>query len=338
MFIRASVNHLLKHNAELKVMSKRVSEKYDVSRLRVIIDAIWCCTVYGTIYTEYECLDFLHRSHKNRKTYVTVFWLLRKIFKYNDVEEGKIFHDKRRFNELFSDFVKRKHVSLLDAPEEEIKEFLENNDRAVMKNSGGCSGKQVHIIDTKDMSVEDFLTYARENSYDMAEKVIENCDEIKRLNPTSLNTIRIVTIHSENFFRVMVACLRIGSVGADVDNVSSGGTVARIDKETGKIDTTFRVNEFRRLPASQAGRDEIGMEIPFWEEAVELVRNASKVLKNTHIVGWDVAITKDGPLLIEGNESFNTASMELYYDHTQPGLKADFEAALAMVDKDLQKA
>ncbi|MBR6271421.1 MAG: hypothetical protein IKR26_04635 [Lachnospiraceae bacterium] len=335
MFIRASVNHFIKCNSELRVMSRRVAKKYGVCRLRVALDAMICCTVYGTIYTEYEAMDFLHRSRENRKTYVTVFWLIRQLAKYNDAEQGKIFRDKRRFNSMFAPFVRRQYLNLDKTPEDEVERFIKNNKKVVMKSSGGCSGKQVHVISTEGMTVGDFLKYAREHSYDLTEVVIENCEEIKRLNPTSLNTIRIVTVHSENVFRVMVACLRIGAVGADVDNVSSGGTVARIDKETGKLDTTFRVNAFRQLPGSQAGRDEIGMQIPYWNEAVEMIKEASKVLDKIHVIGWDVAITPDGPILIEGNESFNTASMELYYDNTQPGLTAEFEEAFALIDKDI---
>ena len=44
-----------------------------------------------------------------------------------------------------------------------------------------------------------------------------------------------------------------------------------------------------------------GFKIPYWEKIKSMVIEAAKVNPNIHIVGWDVAIQKDGPLLIEGN-------------------------------------
>ena len=42
-------------------------------------------------------------------------------------------------------------------------------------------------------------------------------------------------------------------------------------------------------------------EIVFWDETKRLVLNAALVNENIKVVGWDVAITKTGPILVEGN-------------------------------------
>ena len=44
-----------------------------------------------------------------------------------------------------------------------------------------------------------------------------------------------------------------------------------------------------------------GIKIPFWSEIKEMVIEAALVNDKINIVGWDVAIGKDGPLIIEGN-------------------------------------
>ena len=44
-----------------------------------------------------------------------------------------------------------------------------------------------------------------------------------------------------------------------------------------------------------------GFQIPNWEKIKKLVLEASLVNKNIHVVGWDVAVTKEGATFIEGN-------------------------------------
>lgn len=45
----------------------------------------------------------------------------------------------------------------------------------------------------------------------------------------------------------------------------------------------------------------VGREIPFWNEAVKMVMDASKTIPKLRFIGWDVAITPLSPVLIEGN-------------------------------------
>ena len=44
-----------------------------------------------------------------------------------------------------------------------------------------------------------------------------------------------------------------------------------------------------------------GFEIPFFNEAVDLCKRAAMVVPQVQYVGWDVAITPSGPVIIEGN-------------------------------------
>ena len=44
-----------------------------------------------------------------------------------------------------------------------------------------------------------------------------------------------------------------------------------------------------------------GREIPMWEEVCDLVRRAHGAFEDWVVIGWDVAVTASGPLLVEGN-------------------------------------
>ena len=58
-------------------------------------------------------------------------------------------------------------------------------------------------------------------------------------------------------------------------------------------------------------------QIPFWKEANELVLSAHSFLPDIPTIGWDVAITPDGPILIEGNDNWEISGAQ----DTAGGLK-----------------
>jgi len=45
----------------------------------------------------------------------------------------------------------------------------------------------------------------------------------------------------------------------------------------------------------------VGFKVPLFKEAVELVKKAAKIAPEVGYVGWDVAISVDGPVIVEGN-------------------------------------
>jgi hypothetical protein len=44
-----------------------------------------------------------------------------------------------------------------------------------------------------------------------------------------------------------------------------------------------------------------GFRLPFWSEAMELVKTAQRCFPDLHTLGWDVALTENGPVIIEAN-------------------------------------
>lgn len=331
MFIKSGIKVILTSFDSLLIMSKNVSKQIGKSRLSVALDSLYCLFVYGTIFTEYQAFDFVNRSKANRKTFVTVLWLLEQLKKYNPELYRSNFHDKCVFNSLFKDYIRRDFVDLSLATEEDVESFFDKHKSIVLKQSRGCSGKQVHVV-TVDETKEDVLNLIRSEGYNLIEEKITNCDEIKSLNPTSLNTIRVVTISSGEYFKVVCACLRIGGLGSHVDNVSMGGGSAKIDLSTGCISTVFCTNAYRERENSPKGRNEIGFKIPYWEETLQVLKKASQLVPEIHVVGWDVAVTPNGPVIIEGNESFHTDVMQFYASSTEPGIKQDFQKALSHIN------
>lgn len=45
----------------------------------------------------------------------------------------------------------------------------------------------------------------------------------------------------------------------------------------------------------------VGFKVPMFNEAVNLVKECSKIIPEVAYVGWDVAISENGPVIVEGN-------------------------------------
>ena len=146
--------------------------------------------------------------------------------------------------------------------------------------------------------------YLIDNELFLLEEPIKQHDKMNALNPSSVNTCRIVSVmNDKDEVTLMASFIRIGNGKAVVDNFNSGGMTAMIDIESGKIieDAINKNGEiFSEHPLSRTKIN--GFEIPYFEEAKKMVIEAAKLSKNVRYVGWEVAITIDGPTLVEGNQ------------------------------------
>ncbi|MEZ5830726.1 MAG: sugar-transfer associated ATP-grasp domain-containing protein [Dongiaceae bacterium] len=130
---------------------------------------------------------------------------------------------------------------------------------------------------------------------------------IAALSVGALPTARIVTIINErDEIEIAGAVFRM-SVQPDivVDNVHAGAIAAAIDANTGRLGLATDIGHG---PCSAwhedhpvTGQPIAGIVLPHWPAAVALARRAHRSMNDRPIIGWDVAILQEGPVLIEGN-------------------------------------
>ena len=143
------------------------------------------------------------------------------------------------------------------------------------------------------------------NSNCIHTQVLRQHHEINKINPFCVNTIRFDTfIDKSGKTHIFSALMRFWVNGSNVDNANSGGFCVGIDLEEGRLKRSGRQMmrygglEFEKHPDSDfIFKDFL---IPFFSEAYELVLNAVECIPD-RLIGWDVAITESGPVIIEGN-------------------------------------
>ncbi|MDP4222854.1 MAG: sugar-transfer associated ATP-grasp domain-containing protein [Bacteroidota bacterium] len=149
------------------------------------------------------------------------------------------------------------------------------------------------------------------------QETIKQHPELDRLNPSCLNTMRLDTfIDQDGKIEVLSGFIRTSVTNRHVDNVSSGGCQVPLDIETGRLKKyAYRVLKMSGVklltehPVTKTTFE--GYMIPYFREAKELVIKAGGLYPCLRLVGWDVGISENGPVLIEGNSDYNMAGNDL---------------------------
>ncbi|MDO4750871.1 MAG: sugar-transfer associated ATP-grasp domain-containing protein [Akkermansia sp.] len=149
------------------------------------------------------------------------------------------------------------------------------------------------------------------------EKVIQNHPDLVAIYPHALNTIRIVTMRdTEGKIHYVSGFHRFGVGGAKVDNAHSGGIAVGLNAEKGCWKKyAYADNEtYSTTTHPDSGFVFEDKPIPFFKEAVELAIKAHSSFERVQAVGWDVAITPEGPIITEGNHNYWHIGNQ-YIDH-----------------------
>lgn len=128
---------------------------------------------------------------------------------------------------------------------------------------------------------------------------------LRALAPRALCTVRMLTCRApDEAGHLVFAAFRMAVGDAPVDNFHFGGIIAPVDLATGRLGAALRRRRHVLLPIERhpdTGAPIAGHALPCWEEAKALALRAFAAAPERATVGWDVAITDDGPMLVEGN-------------------------------------
>lgn len=283
--------------------AKRVSKVNKRPWVINLADCLFCTAKYGSGYIDYETFEMFNMNAKDRANILTIS-KNNSIFKMlNDLNYIKYFEDKAVFNEKFDKYLKREWLYFGENDFEKFAEFISDKDKIIAKPLDECCGRGIDIYHMKDYEPKALFDLLIANKAYLIEEVVEQDDVMNSMSPSSVNTIRIITIRNGEKVTLVAGCVRVSRSGNVVDNFNAGGLSGILDINTGKI-VTDGYDKFREtfVTHPDTGTKFVGFEIPMWDEVVALVTEAAKVVPEVRYIGWDVAISKKyGPLLIEGN-------------------------------------
>jgi hypothetical protein len=136
---------------------------------------------------------------------------------------------------------------------------------------------------------------------------IANHPDLHSLSNGALATVRALTCLDEQGRPELVGAVMRMAVGENhvVDNLHAGGIAAGIDLLTGELGPAsnlgadVRLGWIERHPDSGAAIR--GFRLPCWEQLQPFAEHAHQGFSDRVLIGWDIALTADGPVLVEAN-------------------------------------
>ncbi len=213
-----------------------------------------------------------------------------------------LLRDKGVLLERFSPYLGRAHVDLRRVSFEDFSAFMQRHPVRVAKAYNLAMGAGIEVLDQPYPAEELAALHRRLLDREMfiLEEFLQQHEALHRVYPHAINTLRLITLLTGGEARVVLPPLmRFGSGGARIDAIKT--VIAMVDPESGRL-RSARYNE--GPPVSRhpdTGVDFATVTVPFLAEARELVEAAARGMPEVRYVGWDVALTPGGPVLIEGN-------------------------------------
>ena len=179
--------------------------------------------------------------------------------------------------------------------------------KIVVKDAMGQCGWDVEILKIDEYDRDSIIAYMQKKGFNLAEEFIIQHPELARMSPSGLNTIRVITqLNKKRDVDILGARFRI-SVNNYVDNMASGNIAAEVDIATGIVIGPGVYSDITKPDVTHhpvTGVKIIGFQLPMWDEIIQLAIQAALHRPENRSIGWDVALTENGPELIEGNHNW----------------------------------
>jgi hypothetical protein len=145
----------------------------------------------------------------------------------------------------------------------------------------------------------------------LLQRRLVNHPAVADLGPSGLCTVRVVTTRDPGPGRptTLLAVFRMATGGDVADNFARGGLAAPVDIATGVMGKAVRKDlaiahvDIESHP--DTGAPIAGRTLPCWSDVLALAARAHDAFADYPSVGWDIAITPGGPVLLEANYNWD---------------------------------
>ena len=298
--------------------------------------------MYGVNSEEEHTYRFKNKTHAEKSEYLT--WDNR--FQYyavlNNKKDIHILDNKYEAYLKLKKYYKREAILVSDKEDLNIfRDFVKKHGRVIVKPVNlyltiGVRSLYADQITDYDTVLYELIESAKEfakidsgsitKPSVIVEELLEDMSTVPPFNREILSVIRCTTVLTKDGIEFLYPAFRTtGSVVRDEKGVDYEKTemfLCAIDMKDGKIISggyNYFGNVVKKHPCS--GLFFEGTQLPEWDKLLEMLTEAALELPSLRYIGWDVAYSKNGWCIIEGNTNGEFFT-QMVYGH---GFKSEFE-------------
>ncbi len=336
--VSLTIKNKMSNHSQSNIIRSVLSDSERKSICRIILEAIYLGFKNGEL-PKYYFTRFLYRQGvKNINDYISTYKNVSKIHRSRKIHNPcveEILENKLLFSYFFDGkkvatpkmlgfnmqniFYSGNTVAKIRNQDDLVAFFKKNIfkdgiSEVFIKPIHGSGGGNHHRINLSDLTGDSNFFNILGKANFVFQKCIVQHPDLAKVFPGSVNTVRLVSYYDQSEVKFIGGYFRFGSGKSCVDNGCAGGGSVGFDLETGKLnklalqllDSGGKI--FTEHPETKFVFD--GFQIPLYEEVKQLVRDTVEILP-VKLAGWDIAITKEGPILIEGNHDFHLGLCEV---------------------------
>ncbi len=234
--------------------------------------------------------------------------------KLNDRQSASVLMDKNLLEKLFPNAMQPGTVvkningfffndkgEIID--KESVRDVTKNYDMVFIKptlDTGG--GKNVSVLNFKDkqQNTEEKEFSQLLDSYGknfILQQKVEQHEIMADLNPTSLNTFRVMSYLRNTEVMILSIIVRMGREGAITDNSTTGGISCGV-KSDGSLNAIGYQLSGEKFHATSTGIEFEKIHLPFLPKIHTAVQSLHKEVPYFQIISWDFAVDKNGEIVL----------------------------------------
>ena len=173
----------------------------------------------------------------------------------------------------------------------------------------GCDGARgvLKTIGGEELGLEAYLDTVCERygqGYIFQQRVQPHAD-VRAIAGERLATVRVMTILTRQGPELLRAAWKIPAGRNAADNFwRAGNLLCQLDLVTGTVLRCVSggsIGQKEHTVHPDSGAQIAGVKVPMWEALTQTALSAARVLKDTPLIGWDMAATDAGALIVEPN-------------------------------------
>lgn len=287
------------------ILNSHYSDLSSAEQKNVYEDMVFCFFAYGFQPDEYLFFALKDKSMAERKKYVSDIDRNIYFMQMNDICEGEVFLNKSRTYHFYQEYYKRDALAVdQKTTYKDFASFVREHPVFVRKRVDLSKGDGVELVNVHEIGVplKQYFEDLKATDIFQLEEKIEQSQTMAALNESSVNTIRCNAFVTRHGVKVPFAFLKVGRKGSFVDNGGKGGILVGIDEKAGILNTDGMDEYGNRYAAHPDSNIQFkGFNLPDWEGAIQLCEEITPKVKGVQAIGWDLAHTDQGWVIVEGN-------------------------------------